>query len=271
MTPPTIRKLVSEIEGLPGGILALLGVVLGTLVLAFLATHPDPPVWWETEVAVAVVFSSVVVYAGYRLNSEDFDSSDAWRVLQLSVAGMVGAVAIGGILYVHQTMEGRAIAEPTFVFEYLGLTGGALGAGYGLLSTPASEDETEQKEDTQETEDASDVGATQEAVSKDDGAEDVVALLGGDATAEAAKDRLSIVECLVEDGGGETPVPSLAVFLTRRESFSEDAKEVESLLRENHLPALSEAGVVEVYEDVDIVRYTGPENVPSQLREKETV
>lgn len=270
MAPPRVKKLVSEIEGLPGGILTLLGVVLGTLVLAFLATHPAPPVWWETEVAVAAIFSSVVVYAGYRLNDEDFDSSDAWRVLQLSVVGMVGAVAVGVILYVHQTVEGAGIAEPTFVFEYLGLAGGALGAGYGLLSTTAPEDETEQKEDTEKTEDASDVGDTQKAVSEEDGVKDAIALIGEEATAEAVKQRLSVVESLIEDGGGETPVPSLAVFLTRKETLPEDADEAESLLREDYLPALSEAGAVEVDEDVDIVRYTGPENVLSQLREKET-
>lgn len=106
--------------------------------------------------------------------------------------------------------------------------------------------------------------------SHEESVEDPVALIG-DATGEAAKDRLSVIECLLEDGGGETPVPSLAVFLTRKEAFPDDSEEVESLLREDHLPALSEAGVVEVDEDVDVVRYTGPEVVMSQLREKEAV
>lgn len=260
-----VKGLVSEIERRPGGILSLLGIALGTLVLAYLATHPDPPVWWETEVAVAVVLSSVVVYAGYRLNEEEFSSSDAWRVLKMSVAGMVGAVAIGGFLYFRQTVEGARVVEPTFVIEYLGLAGGAFGAGYGFLLVSGSEGETEKKETEQIHEDTE-----EQAHSGEEGAEDPVAILGGDATGEAAKDRLSVIECLLEDGGGETPVPSLAVFLTGNENFPDDSGEVESLLREDHLPALSEAGVVEMDEDVDIVRYTGPENAPSQLREKGT-
>jgi hypothetical protein len=256
--------LISEVERRPGGILSLLGIALGTLVLAYLVTHPDPPVWWETEVAVAVVLSSVVVYAGYRLNEDEFSSSDAWRVLKMSVAGMVGAVAIGGIFYLQQTVEGVRVVEPTFVIEYLGLAGGAFGAGYGFLLVSGSEGRTGAKE-TEQVHEATE----EEAASHEGGVEDPVAIIRGDATGEAANDRLSVIECLLEEGGGETPVPSLAVFLTRKEAFPNDDEEAERLLREDHLPALSEAGVLEVDEDVDVVRYTGPKVVVSQLHEKE--
>jgi len=258
-----VRGLVSEIERRSGGILSLLGIALGTLVLAYLATHPDPPVWWETEVAVAVVLSSVVVYAGYRLNEDEFSSSDAWRVLKMSVAGMVGAVLIGSFFYFQQTVEGARVVEPTFVIEYLGLAGGAFGAGYGFLLVSGSGEKTEK-----ETEQAHEE-IEEQAHSGEEGAEDPVDLLGVEDTGKAAEDRISVIECLLEEGGGETPVPSLAVFLTRKEAFPNDDEEAERLLREDHLPALSEAGVVEVDEDVDVVRYTGPKVVVSQLHEKE--
>lgn len=257
------KGFVSEIERRPGGILSLLGIALGTLVLAYLVTHPDPPVWWETEVAVAVVLSSVVVYAGYRLNEDEFSSSDAWRVLKMSVAGMVGAVAIGSFFYFQQTVEGARVVEPTFVIEYLGLAGGAFGAGYGFLLVSGSEEKTEKETEQAQKE------TEEETPPHEESLEDPVDLLGGDDTGKAAKDRLSVIECLLEDGGGETPVPSLAVFLTRKDTFPDDSEDVESLLREDHLPALSEAGVIEMDEDVDIVRYTGPEVAMSRLRKKE--
>jgi hypothetical protein len=265
MVSQRVKRLISEIEGLPGRLLALLGVFLGTLVLAFLATHPDQPVWWETEAAVATIFSSVVVYAGYRLNEDDFDSSDAWRVLKMSVAGMVGAVAVGVVFYLLQATEGTRIAEPAFVFEYLGLAGGAFGAGYGILRTPSG-DKTESAEKTEGAHDVSGTGVTQQGTGED--VTELIDLLGEDSTAEAVKQRLSVVDSLLEDGGGETPVPSLAVFLTRKDPLPDDTDETESLLREKHLPALSEAGVVEVDEEVDIVRYTGPESVSTRTREK---
>lgn len=238
---------------------------MGTLVLAFLATHPDPPVWWETEIAVAAISSSVVVYVGYRLNDDDFESPESWRVLKTSVVGMVGAVAVGGVFYALQTVEGAGVAEPAFVFEYLGLAGGAMGAGYGLLSTPTSEVDNE---DAGETEDAKDSDAENEADSEED-VNDIVTLLGEDVTAEAVKQRLTVVDCLLEEGGGETPIPSLAVFLTRRDIFAGDAEEVEKRLREDHLPALSGSGVVEVDENADVAKYTGPEKAASALRKKE--
>ena len=232
---------------LPAGLLVLLGGMLGTSAIGFLIAHPDPPVWWRMELLAVAGVTTGIVYAGYRLFSGYYAPADLWKVLGWTVAGVVGATALGSAIYAHQQLEQVSIAEPTFLLEFLGLVGAGVGLAFGV-SRRLMPDRTLRPH-----------GET--AVEIDAGLWDLLSLLDSDSA--ALRQRWAMVEHLADTSTEELPITAYIIQLAddRSSAFPEDEAETKSLVYDEHLPVLLENGLVEIDDDVNTIRYVGPDSV----------
>ncbi|MEF8779727.1 MAG: hypothetical protein V5A46_03490 [Haloferacaceae archaeon] len=240
----------------PASLLAIVGLGVGALALEFLLTHRDPPVWWEVELLATVGVSAGVAYSAYWLARSEYGVGDLWGVLGWSLAGVVGAAALVGVVYVHQTVESASIAEPAFLLEFLALIGAAAGVAVGVdrrsrsgrSGRPVAEAEGGDAGDPLDCEEANDL---------------LVPLM--DRSPETLRQRRRIVESLVETRTRRIPIRAFAVQLSRTEPFPDDDEEVATLLSEEHLPVMTENGLLEVDAEVETVEYVGPEELAEAL------
>lgn len=235
---------------LPAGLLAILGVAIGIAALDFLATHPDPPIWWRFEIGVTAAIAIAVAYSGYWLAQSDYGTGDLWRILGWSVAGVIGAMVIAGGVYVHQAIEQVSIAEPEFLFEFLALAGAAVGLAFGLSRVSLLDRRLETM-----------LGSATPPAS--DSITTVLSLLDRDS--RALGQRWTLLRSLVERTTREVPLKAFVVQLSKEEPFPDDETEVARLVEEEHLPVMVETGLVELLEDRGTVRYVGPESVAEYL------
>lgn len=242
MAATTIERDGRIENGLPAGIVALLGLGIGALAVEFLATHPDPTVFWRVELLATVGVSGAIAYGGYRLADSGYDATDLWAILAWCLLGLGGAVLIGGGIYAHQVVERASVAEPTFLFEFLALLGAGVGLAFGVnrrsrLHGAAGVDRP--------VEDA-----------EVDRFWAVLSELGEDP--EPLRRRWTIVRRLATTTTRELPTEAFVVELSKTEAFPEDREATRRLLDE-HLDPLARNGLVEVDEDRQTVRYVGPE------------
>jgi len=232
---------------LPAGLLVLLGGILGTSAIGFLMTHPDPPVWWRMELLAVAGVTTGIVYAGYRLFSGYYAPADLWKVLGWTVAGVVGATALGSAIYAHQQLQQVSIAEPTFLLEFLALIGAGVGLAFGFSRRLMSAQ-------TLRSRDAAAAGV-------DAGLWDLLSLLDSDST--ALQQRWAMIEHLADTSTEELPITAYIIQLAGDQSsaFPEDESETKSLVYDEHLPVLLENGLVEIDDEVNTIRYVGPDSV----------
>lgn len=253
----TVRRRRSRLDRwVPAGLLAIVGLGVGALAIEFLLTHRDPPVWWEVEVVATVGASVGVAYSGYWLARSDYGVGDLWGVLGWGLAGVVGAAALVGLLYVHQTVESASIAEPAFLLEFLALIGAAGGIAVGVdrLSRSGRSPRPIAEGDGGDAGDPLDCEEVNERL---------VPLM--DRSSETLRQRRRIVKSLVETRTRRIPIRAFAVQLARTEAFPDDDEAAAALLSEEHLPAMVENGLLELDEEVETVEYVGPEELAEAL------
>lgn len=232
---------------LPAGLVVLLGGVLGASAVEFLATHPDPPVWWRMEMLVVVGVTTGIVYAGYRLFDGYYAPADLWKVLGWTVAGVVGAATLGSAIYAHQQIEQVSVAEPTFLLEFLALIGAGVGLAFGISRRLMFDKTLRPRGDV--------------ATRVDAGLWDLLSLLDSDS--EALRQRWAMVEHLADTSTEELPITAYIIQLAgdRSLAFPEDESETKSLVYNEHLPVLLENGLVEIDDEVGTIKYVGPDSI----------
>jgi len=235
---------------LPAGGVSLLGLVLGAATLQYLLTHPDPPVWWRLEIAATVVLSAAVVYTGRRLAKSEYTAPDLWGILGWALAGAAAAAAAFGVFYLHQTIEHAPTADPAFLVEFLSLVGLGAGVAVGIRHRSRS---------------GRRIGTALESVDSTDidGLRTVLSFLDGET--RPIRQRLAVLEVLAGASTRELPEAVLPVRLAAAGGFPDDRGEIERLLREEHLPELTDAGLLERREDRGTVAYVGPEPLARHL------
>lgn len=243
-----------NMRALPAGLLALVGVVLGAFTIEFLATHPDPPVWWRVEILVTVGFAATIAAAAYWLVRSDYGAEDLWVILGWTLTGVAGASLLGGGIYLHQSVEQVTVAEPALLFEFLALVGAGLGLAFGISRRSLIGRRIETALGTAEPTDI-------------EGLWTVVSMLGDDP--QGLRQRWELLEHLAGTATGELPVAAFIVQLSGDgfESFPDDEAAVKNLLYDEHLPVLLENGLVAIDDDVGTIRFSGPDAVAAYLKE----
>lgn len=244
MTTPT-TYIDRRTTDLPAGLLALLGLGLGALAVAFLATHPDPAGLWGVELLVTVAVSGAIAYAGYRLAGRGYDAEDLWAILGWSVVGIVGAVLLAAGIYAHQAVTRVGIAEPAFLFEFLALIGAAVGLGFGVTCRSSARERVDDVFDGEAPVDA-------------DAALPLLSRLSGDP--ETLRRRWAIVEAVATTTTREVPLPALAARLAGTEGFPDDRAAAEAVV-DRQCSALAETGLVAIDDVRETVRYVGPRSL----------
>lgn len=128
MAPEIVGSGKSAIENGGAVAIAVFGLVLGTVGIEYVVTHPEPLAWWSIEFAIAVLFPAGLMGAGYWLARTDFDADELWELTAWSFAGVVGLTTAGGWTIIHQTTENGTVAEPVFLL----ITQATIGALSGL-------------------------------------------------------------------------------------------------------------------------------------------
>jgi len=244
-------------RSLPIGLLGVIGLILGGLALEYLVTHPDPQVWWHAEMIVVGGVSLAVVISAYWLAASDYSTDDLWVILGWTVGGVIAGSLLTGGIYAHQTVEGGSVAEPMFLFELLALIGSGIGLGLGVTWLSMSGRQVrEVLDDTEPVE--SDAVLT------------LLSLLGGDT--EPLQQRWVVLEYLVNNTQNEVPIDALAGILAedRVPEYPSSQAAIQRLLRETHVPRLESDGLVEIREDIDTVRYVGPDSMIDVLHDDES-
>lgn len=248
---PAVSRSGRRQRTLPTGLLALIGGVLGVSAIEFLITHPDPPMWWRMELFVVASVTTGIVYAGYRLFDGHYATTDLWKILGWTVAGVVAAAALGSAIYAHQQIEQVTIAEPTFLLEFLALIGAGVGLAFGI-SQRSLFDRTPQRRVDTTTWIGSDLW-------------DLLSLLDSDT--EALRQRWTMLEHLADTSTNELPIAAFIVQLANGGSspFPEDEHETRTLVYDEHLPVLLENGLVEIDDELGTIRYVGPDSVTEHV------
>ena len=252
-TTPTMSRGGRRQRTLPIGLLALIGGVLGVSAIEFLVTHPDPPMLWRMELLVVAGVTTGIMYAGYRLFAGHYATTDLWKILGWTVAGVVAAAALGSAIYAHQQIEQVTIAEPTFLLEFLALIGAGVGLAFGV-SRRSLFDRTPRSEADATTRIESDLW-------------ELLSLLDNDT--EALRQRWTMLEHLADTSTKELPIAAFVVQLAdaRSSPFPDDEDETRSLVHDEHLPVLLESGLVEIDDELGTIRYVGPDSLTEHVAE----
>lgn len=244
------RKYTHNGRWIPAGLLTLLGLSLGTFILQFLITHPGPPVWWRVELLVSGSIVAMVIYSGYWLVETDYNTRDLWVIFGWSIVGVAVSIMLAGGLYVHQTAAGVSLADPAFLFEFLALIGAGLGIIFGITRQSRSEQPSKSNGNTAMGVDSDTLWG-------------VLSLLDGDI--ERLHQRWIVVKSLVRISTHEIPLNAFMVQLTKKEAFPDDERIVERLVFSEHIPVLEQKGLIKIDEEIETIRYVGPEWVAEYL------
>ncbi|WP_224335292.1 DUF7344 domain-containing protein [Haloprofundus halobius] len=279
----TVAELVTARAG--GVFVAAVGAALGLAGVAYLLVDQQPLVNLVVELGFVTVFPVVQVYAGYRLAVGEYDSDELWRVARWCFVGVVLFTAVTAWVLLHEFLEGDRAMEPLFLLTSVAAVGAVAGLVLGVhdvrLNRPWEMFRTDVEAEPEriDTETAS-ASADAEAVSNTTGAETTNTteasshdweresaerprrLAAEDTTVGPdgrASDRSTsgrrwlVVECLVTFDAERVGLEALAAAVCRREADEalvvsndpERRKQVAISLHHVHLPALSDAGILE--------------------------
>jgi hypothetical protein len=121
----------------PMGLLAVVGIALGVVTLAYLVDHPYlidhpySPLVRRAEIIGVVALSGGVAASAYRLTKSSYTTPDLWAIFGWSVAGLLGSIGVASGIYLHQVVKSGELAEPMFLFEELALIGLVPGSASG--------------------------------------------------------------------------------------------------------------------------------------------
>lgn len=123
--------------------ISALGVVFVGVTSAYVVTYfagvlqqswgqPTPGIALRSvAVALILVFSIGITYAGYRLSQSDFSNEQRWWVMFWTTMGLSGTLAVVVLVQTNQALSGPGISQQTMIEQTLiGASGGAVG---GLL------------------------------------------------------------------------------------------------------------------------------------------
>ncbi len=234
------------------GLLAVVGVLLGAVAIAylvehpFLAEHPYSQLVRRTEIGLVAVLSAAVVATAYSLVQSQYSATDLWAIFGWSVAGLISSVGVAGGIYAHQVLRDGVVADRMFLFEELALVGLVAGIGYGITRQTA-------------------VRANAEGTTTGVDAYALTAALGDDS--ETLERRLAVAEQLINATTNELPLAALAAKLSAEEVrlFPDDEQRVTRMLEAEVLPELVDAELVQVHDDIETVEYVGPPGLAESL------
>jgi hypothetical protein len=236
----------------PMGLLAVVGVLLGAVTIAylvehpFLTEHPYSELIKRTEIGVVALLSAAVVATAYSLSQSQYSATDLWAIFGWSVAGMLSSVGVAGGIYAHQVLRDGALADRMFLFEELALVGLVAGIGFGVTRQTAVRANT--RTDTPAVDGYA-----------------LTAALGDDS--EMLDRRLAVVEHLVDTTTNELPLAALAAKLSAEDVrvFPDEKQAVAQMLETEVVPELVDAEVVQVHDDIETVEYVGPPALAESL------
>jgi len=234
------------------GLLAVLGVLLGAVTIAylvehpFLTEHPYSQLIRRIEIGMVAVLSAAVLATAYSLAQSQYSATDLWAIFGWSVAGLLVSVGVAGGIYAHQVLRDGALADRLFLFEELALVGLVAGIGFGVTRQTA-------------------VRADAEADTSPADAYALAAALGDDS--ERVNRRLAVLEELVETTTEELPLVALARKLSVEEveEFSDDEQTVARTLRTEIVPELVDDDLMRAHDDIETVEYAGPPALAESL------
>jgi SAM-dependent methyltransferase len=107
---------------------------LGLIGLAYLITHPEPPLIWSIEAILVIVPAALIVYGGYWIANHPLDRSARWIVAGWALGGaLIADVFVAGYVLSEQFSGGLVTESGQLVL--FGAFGGSLVSLFAAIST----------------------------------------------------------------------------------------------------------------------------------------